>query len=319
MCHADVVRCPGRRYSAMMNSFLYDIFVNVFSSIIVIPSIFFLFFFTIRALRSRRIWTIRPTIRQLYSSSQNILSIVISTSAIVETGYGSRPMTGIGQVRALAALAPSLHAAYRRTIDHSHVFMSKDCDLTHSDHHGDLITLGGPKTNEVALALLNLIELPPGYGVETRSDATHSENRRSDVIVWNGVDQLQSNNLDRKLVHGLIIRCQNPLGKDGTLTMFIGSGTYGTEASALAIVQSRELRSSVMNSLKLSLLFLWDFVKSNFQSASTATPQERRQMRNGYIALVEAHESTDPSGLSKIGQLNVVEKRNVLWNLSNQN
>lgn len=302
-----------------MNTLLYDIFVNVFSSIIVIPLIFFLFFLTIRALKSRRIWNIRPTIGQLFAPAPRPLSIVISTSSIQNTGFGSRPQTGIGQVRALAALAPSLHAAYRRTIDHSHVFMSRNCNISRSDHHGDILTLGGPKTNEIARDLLKSIQFPVGFGIHVRIEPTASGAKESDVIVWNNKEMLQSNNLEQKLVHGLIVRGRNPWGKDGTLTMFIGSGTYGTEASALAIVQSSELRSTVAESLQWSLVSVWNFVRSKVRSASPAIPQERLQLRRGYIALIEAHESIDPTGLSTISRIRVVEKKDVPWDLSSNN
>ncbi|KAA0935847.1 hypothetical protein [Streptomyces apricus] len=95
----------------------------------------------VRRLPARRIWR--------YAGAGE-LSVVLDTSHI-DTGRYQRPVAGLGQVRALSVLIPSLTHAYR-DLDLEKVRLSAHLPGHEMEH--DLLVLGGPKNNEVARRVL---------------------------------------------------------------------------------------------------------------------------------------------------------------------
>ena len=83
---------------------------------------------------ARRIWRLKNPKR---------LFICISTSVKTYTGTYTRLASGIGQIRALAILMPSLSKAYK-DIDAQRILMSEEEVADWAEQ--DLIILGDPKT-----------------------------------------------------------------------------------------------------------------------------------------------------------------------------
>ncbi|MFE5160524.1 hypothetical protein ACFRNT_18735 [Streptomyces sp. NPDC056697] len=83
-----------------------------------------------------------------------VISVVLDTSYI-DTGRHQRPVAGLGQVRALSLLIPSLNHAYRQ-LDLEKVRLSAHLPGHEMEH--DLLVLGGPKNKEVARRLLTAME-----------------------------------------------------------------------------------------------------------------------------------------------------------------
>lgn len=215
---------------------------NVASSMIV-ATFLYLWYRGVTLTRSARIWGICAP-RPFVGVPSRPPTVVVSTSA---TAAG-RPMTGIGQVRAIALITPSIARAYRSYLDDSNLRMSVGCDLTENRFGGDLITIGGPKTNEIAALVLDRLGLPDGFGIGIVADPTTGES--VDRIVWNGSDarsQVELTPAGHQVALGLVVRCQNPIRRRGVLTVLAGaaasgSGTYGTEAAASALVRDAALR-----------------------------------------------------------------------------
>lgn len=93
-------------------------------------------------LRNRHAWRL---------SDPASLTIVVSFIEPIETGEYRRPATGIGVMRALAVLAPSLSRAYRG-VNFEAIYPSNAVPRERLE--GDLLVLGGPKHNEIADQLL---------------------------------------------------------------------------------------------------------------------------------------------------------------------
>lgn len=241
---------------------------DAISTLVALPAVTLLVLFVLRVGPSLRIWGVRSSVL-LPLGARIAPTVVISTSSFQENpNYPKgRPQTGIGQVRAIAAISPSIAAAYRTVIEHHRLRMSQDCDLADPMYHGDLITIGGPKTNEVTRVLLEKTVLPDGYGFET---ATLENGTTVDRITWAGAPVTPG---PREAL-GLVIRCANPLGRAGVLTVLAGAGTFGTEAAAVALTRLPALRPTVRAAL--------------------------RRRRTGFIALVCAETTERSSGISRL-------------------
>jgi hypothetical protein len=154
--------------------------------------------------------------------------IFVADSTTTDTGEYVRPATGIGQVRALAALAPSLARAYPE-IDFDRTLMASEC--TGEMLESDLVVLGGPKNNQVSRDLLAAL----GDRCPARQEGSQ--------IIWSdgsGKQRAYSGIVEQGDVKrdvGLVIQCPNPLNKNRTLILVSGSHTYGTVAAARYFVQ----------------------------------------------------------------------------------
>jgi len=228
-----------------VSEWLWDAIVPNVASSMIVAAFLYLWYRGITVRRSARVWGIAGP-KPFVGVPSRPPTIVVSTSAI----SAGRPMTGIGQVRAIALIMPSIGRAYRSYVEDNNLRMSLGCDMTEDRFGGDLITIGGPKTNEVTAFLLDRIGLPEGFGI---ASVTNPETGKTvDRIHWKGSDarsQVKGAPAGRKVALGLVVRCENPIRRRGVLTVLAGaaasgSGTYGTEAAASAVVRDRALRVS---------------------------------------------------------------------------
>lgn len=175
--------------------------------------------FVVKRLPARRTW------RYLNAGG---LSIVLDTSYI-DTGRYQRPVAGLGQVRALSVLVPSLTHAYR-DLDLEKVRLS--AHLPGSDMEHDLLILGGPKNNEAARRILEaMTEALPfrlGEGAITWEGTAYTGDAANGEVVRDC---------------GYIVRAANPLNPDKRVVLIGGWSTYGTVAAARWLAESGASRS----------------------------------------------------------------------------
>lgn len=159
-----------------------------------------------------------------------------------------RSATGIGQVRALAALAPSLRAAYRR-LDLGVVRMAGEGVA--GDQQCDLISLGGAKNSQKATGAI-LRELSDRYVLASPS--------RDDWLTWVADDGSErryhaqgattERYADGSLIredeircdYGLVVKAPNPWNPRATVIVLAGASTHGTAAAASFFVSQRRWR-----------------------------------------------------------------------------
>jgi len=209
-----------------MGEILNSVLENLLWAVIVFILISFQkLFFTI--IPNRRLWNIK--------NIQNV-SVVASASMEEDTGQYIRKATGVGQLRALAAVINSLNLAYKN--------MNINDILLSSEHLGtrieeDLILLGGPKNNKVTRKCMDrLLEIRKVIDQER------------DIITWypqtenkipSEPKMYQAITKDKKVIqdYGVIIRVQNPFSITGSqLCIFSGGHTHGTIAAAQYFTQS---------------------------------------------------------------------------------
>ncbi|MGP3946838.1 hypothetical protein [Streptomyces sp. 6N106] len=164
--------------------------------------------FVIRRLPARRTWRF---------SDASQLSVALDTGYI-DTGRYQRPVAGLGQVRALSLLIPSLTHAYR-DLDLEKVRLSAHVPGHEMEH--DLLVLGGPKNNEVARRLLTAMgeSLPFRLGGgEITWEGTAYQGEVSDGVVTRDC--------------GYVVRAPHPLNPSRRVVLLGGWSTYGTVAAA---------------------------------------------------------------------------------------
>ncbi|MEU5929735.1 hypothetical protein ABZ817_40490 [Streptomyces antimycoticus] len=175
--------------------------------------------FVVRRMPARRIW------RYLGASE---LSIVLDTSHI-DTGRYQRPVAGLGQVRALSVLIPSLTHAYR-DLNLERVRLSAHLPGHEMEH--DLLVLGGPKNNEAAHSILEAMAdaLPFRLG--------------GGAITWEGT-AYTGDATDGEVVRdcGYVVRAPNPLNSSKRVVLIGGWSTYGTVAAARWLAENGAHRS----------------------------------------------------------------------------
>lgn len=157
------------------------------------------------------------------------VTIAVAHSGSPDTGDYERPVTGIGQVRALAALMPSLMRAYK-DLDVDKIRLSSE--PLASRRSGDVIAIGGPKNNEVTADFLEL--LVESTGIEM----TNNE------IIWRGDDTFGATVRDGNVVDdvGLLVRARNPYSPAHRVILIAGVHTYGTVAAAEYLVSRKARR-----------------------------------------------------------------------------
>ncbi|HEY7950048.1 MAG TPA: hypothetical protein VID51_04345 [Solirubrobacterales bacterium] len=167
-------------------------------------------------LPSRRLWGISDPSRVVIS---------VAHSAASHTGKYIRPATGIGQVRALALLMPSLKRAYS-DLEIRNIYLSSESLLDRLEC--DLICLGGSKNNRVTADLLDRLgsSCPISMDGSEISWREGSESETYEGTIEN--DQVIDD-------FGLIIRTRNPFNRSKdrrSVIILAGSHTYGTIAAA---------------------------------------------------------------------------------------
>jgi hypothetical protein len=163
----------------------------------------------VRFLPARRTWR--------FTSGRD-LRIVVSSSAMVHTGLYQRPVTGIGQVRALSLLSPLLRRAYRDA-NLSEVLLSEE--LAGHDLNNNLLVIGGPKTNWLARDLLERLAPRLPFTVT------------GTVITWGPSDydgEAEGDNVLHDF--GYVVRAVHPLHPERRVVIVAGSHTFGTAAAA---------------------------------------------------------------------------------------
>jgi len=205
---------------------IHSIYINILSNAVWLPIwavlVYLAFFIRIRLPR-RRLWRLKDPSHLVVSAA---------TSTTTNTGVYNRPATGIGQVRALILATRSLQNAYRRQLDIQNILLSKE--PLHECIENDLLILGGPKNNEVAAKLFELLaDEHPVRIIE--SLILWRTNRVGGRWVDQGALEYEGHAINRKVVmdYGLIIHTPNPFtSRKRTVILFAGSHTYGTVAAA---------------------------------------------------------------------------------------
>jgi hypothetical protein len=179
--------------------------------------------YAFKKLPARRLWR--------YAEADN-LTLIVASSAQINTGRYNRPTTGIGQARAMSLIVPSLTRAYRN-VDLQQVRLS--ANTPGKDLETDLLVLGGAKTNEITGKLLDSIpNLPftaPG-----------------EVIIWNNT-AYEGMTVGENVVHdyGYIVRATNPFDSERRVVILAGSHTFGTVAAARWLLLEGAKRSIPAN------------------------------------------------------------------------
>jgi hypothetical protein len=132
-----------------------------------------------------------------------------------------KPGTGIGQVRALAAIAPSVHRAWPKATGVGGTQFSKGLELDGSTH---LVLIGGPRTNQMSAEFLTALH-DRGRDVAGGRLPFHQE---GSVIRWGERAYHASQGLD----FGLVVRAPNPYDSGRSVVLLSGASTFGTEAAA---------------------------------------------------------------------------------------
>ena len=209
--------------------------INIAASLTIIFGTVFLSW-AARVQPARRLWGL-PDSKKLY--------ICISTSARTDTGAYIRLSSGLGQIRALALLSPSLHRAYK-DFDVQRVLMSDD--KIADRYESDLIILGGPKNNEIARQVLEQLQ-PHLPGTLAEPNVTWHESSSVPPITYAAIQTGD----DLKEDYGVIIRTTNPFNSKRKVLIFAGGHTYGTTAAA-------RFFTSELSKFRPRYAFLGDFM-----------------------------------------------------------
>ena len=178
----------------------------------------------IRKTKAKRLWPF---------DSDSI--VIMAKSVETDTGKYTRPATGLGQVRALAMISPTL-SEVSGEIDVNRVVFS-DFHLHHL-FENNLVLLGGVKNNEMTRMILSKL-----------SDDKNLVSQKDSLITWDGVTYEGKVNAEGEIEtdYGYFIRCKNPFGTKGTVVVILaGAHTYGTLAAARWYVEESQKRGSAV-------------------------------------------------------------------------
>jgi hypothetical protein len=164
------------------------------------------------------------------------LVIITANSAKTPTGEYMRPATGIGQVKALALVVNALSKAYS-DINFKNIHLSTD--QIYDRLENDLIILGGPKNNQIALEFLEILkDLQPGR--QEGSVILWADSPLGAPAVDGTVEEFcgEVGNETVRSDYALLVRADNVFNNDGNSAfLFSGSHTYGTMAAAKYFVE----------------------------------------------------------------------------------
>jgi hypothetical protein len=203
----------------LAESDLHSVGVNLFSSGVALV-LGLVASRAIMVISGRRLWQL--------SDPERVI-VCVSESGAAQTGRYRRPATGIGQVRALAVVAPSLQRAYRK-LDLSNVRLSTD--QLADNREIDLISLGGGKNNEVTKDILECLSAKIGLPAGSQGSA----------ITWAAADGLIAYEAETedgavKTDYGLIVRAGSPFRSGRSVVVLAGASTFGTTAAARFFVE----------------------------------------------------------------------------------
>lgn len=173
--------------------------------------------------KDRRVWARR---------SDRVL-ILMATSR-TNTGTYGRPVTGLGQARAMGLITPLLTRCYR---DPGSITVDLSSFRVNTALEGDLILLGGLKNNEVTRQALSKLDAELPVTMKTTGDEQlylRTDGSEEPFLTTGGALPTDS---AEGADHGLIIRTRNCFDSEGTLTIFAGTHTYGTVAAVRYLLE----------------------------------------------------------------------------------
>ncbi|MCH8903916.1 MAG: hypothetical protein IIA45_08390 [Bacteroidetes bacterium] len=175
------------------------------------------------------------------------LIICASTSSKTDTGEYYRPATGIGQLRALGQIVESLGKSYNIRIQN--ILLS--IDQIQKQIENDIILLGGPKNNEITKLFLDKIK---ALDIVHQKNSTIFWNKGKTNVEYSGVTEGKEVIKD----YGIAIRMKNPFdsNKQTYISLFSGSHTYGTIASAQYFTEHYIKKTKGIKKIKENLFML---------------------------------------------------------------
>lgn len=187
----------------------------------------------VKVSRAKRLWRLREPVK---------LSVVLSTSASVDTGAYNRKMTGLGQARALGLLVPSLTRAYGE-LDSNVVNLS--VYMRGESKENDLILLGGPKNNEVTREVLSRLAPTLPITIQTNGDEEILRKTADGSMVALPPASTPAPSHSRAGEdYGYILRAVSCFNPKTSVTVFAGTHTYGTAAAVRYFLgNSKQFRS----------------------------------------------------------------------------
>jgi hypothetical protein len=181
----------------------------------------------------RRLW------RFPHAGDRGELKLLVSQRSPEATRSYDLPVTGMGQLRAILAIAPSLVQAYGRRWRESLTVEAAEEPINPSHLRGNLISLGGVSRNAVTEELLD--EYGEAAGVRQvasesaiRGDLLEVRGKDGEWRVLGGTKAREHGGPGKVDVdYGLILSVPNPWdGEARRCVVFAGVHTYGTEAAA---------------------------------------------------------------------------------------
>lgn len=283
----------------MVGDFIRGLIAELITTLIAIPLVTYIVVRFFQNFRAARIWDVQTKFGQVLNP-RPFPTIVLATSGVHEgPGDYLRPMTGIGQVRALARFGKSLGGAYRNSLDETRVVFSEECHIHRDEFTNDLVLVGGPKTNKITRQLLQELRvggvLPEDFAFETTTEIdSKGDSFTFDTLTFEGARYVPSEGE----VVGVVVRCHNPLSaSDRVLTIAAGLGTYGTDLAGKALVE------------------LWQLHQPAPFSPRWLKMKLGRKRKQGFTAVVSAKLSGE--GISqRIGEVRLLRFIPVNWSVS---
>ncbi len=203
--------------------------------------------FMLRHVPSRKLWNTADYSAQPWRKPPAPYILLSATRSDPDSNGYHVSRTGLGQVQALSLIAPSLASAYKDSISHGAVQFASNVETSSSILRGsDLILIGGPKTNPLTKAVLEMSKLSVKFETVAKAGAHGGS---VDVISYKNpatgkVQRLVTNGDE---AYAVIVQFENPFSHDSsnTITLLAGSSTYGTELAALAFAAKSNLRKMV--------------------------------------------------------------------------
>jgi hypothetical protein len=170
----------------------------------------------------------RWTNKRLWRLSEPLQTVVsVSTSGI--HSVENTPMTGIGQVRALQNISPSIAKAYSNL--KIPVFASQRVSTDKLTN--DIIVIGGGRTNENAREILLNHSKNSRYKYHFDEFSVEFDGKKFSAEYWPGQQETQDNIAKD---YAYVRVCKNPFNCQRRLILLIGIHTHGTEAAARVLI-----------------------------------------------------------------------------------
>lgn len=198
------------------------------------------------------LWRKRNAVRRWQLPKPDSLKIILSTSHAYDTGEYQRPTTGVGQTKAIALLAPSLVRAHR-SVDLQGIILS--VNSRGDDLEGDLLLIGGPKTNEVTKTTLG--KLADHFGIAQHESVIQAGSRSF-------VGNVEGGEVSED--YGIVIRAESPFASGRRVVILSGSHTFGTVTAARYFAEAKlprtdfavVVRSDIIDGHALKPELVWE-------------------------------------------------------------